>query len=421
MAQLDGNNFSSFSKTPKAQNSPGTAISHNSPGTATFKTPKSIPSPTFQQLLQAGDATIWPSSPFAKHHDFEAAQSPTKKLTVISKVKEKAKKWRHSLSIKRRQGRSTNSPRSQFTRGVSLDDHEDEAEEEDPEYLGAPMYESELAPENYKQAAKQKPRAVPVASEKHVLEGSVRNDIKKQEGGNNSSKTMTESVTDKLAPAYGAVSNATQTIASKIADLSGNTSGQTLEDGSNGTDKPERSMEGRVHGHSNSRSKGVSVTEYLMKKLEPGEAEKALSQVITEKITPTRSLSGDQVGMVERLKGVVTSFLLTEEPASSNLEIKTNLPPVKTPNSSTNANSSSEASTSISPTKKNSSPRKLVYKPQSPKSPNYRGNSSSHDSRSITTEKSTSRVNTNSSSHVSMSNSAHAVSHKDNDRILQSN
>lgn len=261
------------------------------------------------------------------------------------------------------------------------------------------VYESELAPENYKQAAKQKPRAVPVTSEKHVLEGSVRNDINKQEGATSSSKTMTESVTDKLAPAYGAISDATQTIASKIADLSGNTSRQTLEDGSNGTDKAESSMEGRVHGQSNSpsnRSKGVSVTEYLMKKLEPGEAEKALSQVITEKITPTRSASGDQVGMVERLKGAVTSFLLTEESASSNLEIKTNLPPVKTPNSSTNAISSSEASTSISPTKKTPSPRKLVYKPQNPSSPNYNGNSSSHISGSITTEKSTSRVNPNS-------------------------
>lgn len=260
------------------------------------------------------------------------------------------------------------------------------------------VYESELAPENYKQAAKQKPRAVPVTSEKHVLEGSVRNDIKKQEAGTSSSKTMTESVTDKLAPAYGAVSDATQAVASKIADLSGNTSGKTLADGSNGTDKSESSMEGRVHGQSNSPSnwsKGVSVTEYLMKKLEPGEAEKALSQVITEKITPTRSPRGDQVGMVERLKGAVTSFLLSEEPTSSNLEIKTNLPPVNAPNSFTNANSSLEASTSISPTKKTSSPRKLVYKPQNPSSPNYKGNSSSENSR-FTTENSTSHVKPNS-------------------------
>lgn len=89
-------------------------------------------------VFEAGDATIWPSSPFAKHNDFEGAQSPTKKVTVISRVKEKAKKWRHNLTIKRRQGQSTNSPRSQFSRGVSLDNHEDEAEEEDPEYLGAP-------------------------------------------------------------------------------------------------------------------------------------------------------------------------------------------------------------------------------------------------------------------------------------------
>lgn len=265
------------------------------------------------------------------------------------------------------------------------------------------VYESELAPENYKQAAKQNPRAVPVASEKHVLESSIRNDIKKQKGGTSSSKTMTESEQNN---AYGAVSDATQTIASRIADLSVDTSGPT--DTSKDSSNADSSMEGRVHGQSNSPSKwgkGVSVTEYLMKKLEPGEAEKALSQVITEKITPTRSPRGVQVGMVERIKGAVTSFLLTEEP-SSDLEIKRNLPPVNAPNSYSNASSSSGASASISPTKKSPSPRKLVYKPQNPSSPNYIGNSSSHNARSITKEKSTS--NTNSSSHVSMSNSAHS-------------
>ncbi|XP_063944001.1 low-temperature-induced 65 kDa protein isoform X1 [Daucus carota subsp. sativus] len=414
MAQLDSKKFSSSSKT--SQNTPRTAKSQNSSGSATFRTPRSTASPTFQQLLQAGDATLWPSSPFAKHNDYDGGHSPTKKLTVISKVKEKARKWRRSLSVRRRQSQSTNLHNTRSW-GASTDDHEDEGEEEDPEYLGAPMYESELAPENYKQAAKQKPRAVPMASEKHVLESSVRNNDKNQEAGTSSSKTMTESVTEKLAPAYGAVSDATQTIASKIADsvgISGPT--DTSKDGNDGTDKAESSMEGRVHGQSNSpgKSKGVSVTEYLMKKLEPGEAEKALSQVITEKITPSRSPGGDQAGMVERLKGAVTSFLITEptEP-SSDLEIRKNLPPVNAPNSSTNATSSSEASTSISP-KKTPSPRKLVYKPQNPSSPHYNGNSSSHTSKSNTKEK-TSHDNPSSAP-------KNAVPHEDTiKRIPQSN
>lgn len=89
-------------------------------------------------VFKAGDATIWPSSPFAKHDDFDGLQSPSRKLTVISRVKAKARKWRHSLSIKKRQGQSSNSSNNRFTPwGVGLDDHE-EGEEEDPEYLGAP-------------------------------------------------------------------------------------------------------------------------------------------------------------------------------------------------------------------------------------------------------------------------------------------
>ena len=38
------------------------------------------------------------------------------------------------------------------------------------------MYESELAPEGYKENARQNPRAVPVISEKHVLASSVKPD-----------------------------------------------------------------------------------------------------------------------------------------------------------------------------------------------------------------------------------------------------
>ncbi|KAG4385284.1 hypothetical protein GLYMA_12G060000v4 [Glycine max] len=58
--------------------------------------------------------------------------------------------------------------------------------------------------------------------------------------------------------------------------------------------------------------KGVSMKEYLLNKLEPGEDEKALSQVISEAMSPRRT-PGD-AGVMEKVKEVVTSLLRTEEP-----------------------------------------------------------------------------------------------------------
>lgn len=62
-------------------------------------------------------------------------------------MKDKAKTLKHTLSSKRLQDypEESNSP----PRGDSLTDDDDEGDE-DPEYLGAPMYESELAPESYR-------------------------------------------------------------------------------------------------------------------------------------------------------------------------------------------------------------------------------------------------------------------------------
>lgn len=66
-----------------------------------------------------------------KDHELEYDQSPSQKKSVITKVKEKAKKWRSTLSKKKHNDDDNTTP----SWGVSLDDAEDE---EDPEYLGAP-------------------------------------------------------------------------------------------------------------------------------------------------------------------------------------------------------------------------------------------------------------------------------------------
>jgi len=59
--------------------------------------------------------------------------------------------------------------------------------------------------------------------------------------------------------------------------------------------------------------KGVSMKEYLLNKLEPGEDERALSQVISEAMSPRRT-PGD-AGVMEKVREAVTSLLRTEEPA----------------------------------------------------------------------------------------------------------
>lgn len=56
--------------------------------------------------------------------------------------------------------------------------------------------------------------------------------------------------------------------------------------------------------------KGVSVTEYLKQKLEPGEEEKALSQVISQAMITTKAGAAQaEAGVVEKVKEAVSSLL----------------------------------------------------------------------------------------------------------------
>ncbi|KAK1394307.1 hypothetical protein POM88_013363 [Heracleum sosnowskyi] len=93
-------------------------------------------------------------------------------------------------------------------------------------------------------------------------------------------------VSEKLLPAYNAVSNATYAITSEISILTVETLGST--------DKTSNSSSGKVEDR------------YKIVKLEPGEDEKALSQFIKDAISPKGS---EQVGMVEKMKESVTSYL----------------------------------------------------------------------------------------------------------------
>ncbi|KAK1298987.1 Low-temperature-induced 65 kDa protein [Acorus calamus] len=220
------------------------------------------------------------------------------KKSVLAMVKEKARRWRQRLAKKRR-GHDEESVGGSSTTpswGVSLEEYE-EYNEEDPEYHGAPMYESELAPDEYKETTQHPPVTV-VLPDKPILDSiAVREEtIIVDDTGD--SKTITETVSEMLAPAYAMVSDATQMLASKIQS----SPSQSSERG--GLDETTGSQ---------LWDKGVSVKEYLIQKLEPGEEERALSQVISDTISPKKGGADGEVGVMEKLRETVASMLVADD------------------------------------------------------------------------------------------------------------
>ncbi|KAJ0083392.1 hypothetical protein Patl1_31290 [Pistacia atlantica] len=233
--------------------------------------PRSPTSPTVEHLM-GGEASRWSphSSPVIRRdHDPEEDHTHHQKKSVLTKVKERAKKLRQSLSGKKKHIEESNTTPSW---GVSLE------EKRKRKML---MYESELAPEGYKVHARHYPREISVISEKQ-----------------------------KLAPAYATVSDATHAIASKIQGLtvSSPATPEVKKLPALETEKPA-SPTGQMW------DKGVSVKEFIKNKFEPGEDERALSQAITEAMSPKRSPR--EGGVVEKVKEAVTSFLWKEEPSQS--------------------------------------------------------------------------------------------------------
>ncbi|XP_028807181.1 uncharacterized protein LOC114761894 [Neltuma alba] len=342
---------------------------------------RSLTSPTVEKALRGGEfskgspTSNSPISPLSEDDN----GAPQKK-SVLSKVKEKAKKLRHSLSKKKHDDGNITP-----AWGVSAEDEEEE-EEEDAEYLGAPMYESELAPEAYKENARQHPRATPVIAENHVLHNPLKSrgemDRQKPLSGCTeskrtthhhhhlaastsslaSNKTMTGNAAEKLAPAYTKASSDTGLcISSKMQGLTVSKHLDTQTPSltpapsrksplsvtttnpltppaktasklspvaskaprfSSAPSTPRKSspsasstlnMKNATAGPGDQTwDKGVSVREYFKNKLEPGEDEKALSQVISDAMSPRRT-PGD-VGVMEKVREAVTSLLRNEEP-----------------------------------------------------------------------------------------------------------
>ncbi|XP_051113398.1 uncharacterized protein LOC127239344 isoform X2 [Andrographis paniculata] len=263
-------------------------------------TPSQKTSPTFEQLLKDDEKWLSPMSTsptfeFSNdpHQQNQYSTSPAGRKSVMARVKERAKKLRYSLSGRKNRledefhNNAIHSmqrhpwPASAVFDHHNIADHDrdrdndgrsDEEREMDPEYLGAPMYESESAPESLKETARQHPRAVPVISKNHRTPTCTKCKETEQHGNSES-------------PLSRNTSKAQRAISTSDA---GKNSGSLTWD------------------------KGVSVKEYFMNKLEPGEDERALSQAITEAISPRKS-TDQAAGVVDKVKEAVTSLFRHQE------------------------------------------------------------------------------------------------------------
>ncbi|KAI3977065.1 hypothetical protein MKX01_029933 [Papaver californicum] len=356
--------------------------------------------------MATGVTPTMPTTPmFGKNHDKEEIDhihSPSNKKSVIAKVKEKAKKWKHNLVNKKKHHNNSSPSASPGTStpttppppawGVSLDDDDytdvedddknhyhvehKEAAVEPVEYLGAPMYESERAsndqgshldkPAEYLGAPMYESERAsnnqgnhpdkhvashtiqPLVSDKHVLEAKntpivpmktpspivsmattppppprdntdqITIRVEKEIHGKKESpsKTITETVTEKFGPAYAMVSEATQSLATKIQNA-------TMPTSSTSCTLPVTSSRDKIRTGENRWDKGVSVKQYFISKLEPGDEEKALSEVISDAMSP-KTITGD-TGVVEKVREAVSSMLGIEQ-ATPTLSLPEHIP-----------------------------------------------------------------------------------------------
>ncbi|MED6119042.1 hypothetical protein PIB30_008263 [Stylosanthes scabra] len=226
--------------------------------------------------------SLSPTSPyFMKHQDLEEDHGLYQKKSVLTKVKEKARKLRYSLS-KRRMEDNNNINNVTPSWGVSLDDVEEYA---DAEYLGAPMYESEVAPEIYKENARQHPRANPVISDKHILHTNAKETIDQP------SDTRNEKVEEKIIPAYAKVEGhaISRTPSANMASPSPSPS-------------PSSSLP-PVNITTNTKSGGALV--------------------VSEAMSSPRKAPSNNAGMMEKVIGAVNSLLGNEEPSQQCVTVKT--------------------------------------------------------------------------------------------------
>ncbi|KAJ9543799.1 hypothetical protein OSB04_023506 [Centaurea solstitialis] len=199
-----------------------------------------------------------------KNHDHDDHGNRHIKKSVFMRVKEKARKLKKSISI--RKHRDDNGSRSPYMTPPGsagpVDDDRDR-----PEFFSSPLYVPTAEPQLDKNAPKEHPR--------ETNDGSL---LKPKDTSN---------------PNGGSVDS----IDSKLSGLA-----ISSDRDANEPEPKENTMSSMQP-----QDKGVSVKEYLLHKLEPGEDERALSQAITQTISPRR----------DKMKEAMNTLLGTEEPSQS--------------------------------------------------------------------------------------------------------
>ncbi|KAM7259590.1 hypothetical protein ACFE04_015331 [Oxalis oulophora] len=315
--------------------------------------PTSPTSPAIEQVLCAGEASRWSPNISPTCHDMEDGNH--QKKSVLAKVKEKAKKWKHSLSMKKRHNDDSISTTPSWR--ASVDDEHYNYED------SAPFVTPKVGPETNKEPPRQIARASdPFISEKHVDHGSEM-EKEKDKGKAKLIASPDESVT-KETPAIMSPAKETETeeIVKKIQNLTVSTQTEpatVCHEKQNSTSLPvdknvtletekdipitrpvadkqpivETEQKSSLEIEKPAASfitdneavspvkqaspgqqvweKGIAMKEYIMNKLEPGEDERALSQVIVDAISPRRN-PGD-ASVVDKVKDVVTSLIWSEE------------------------------------------------------------------------------------------------------------
>ncbi|CAA6655020.1 unnamed protein product [Spirodela intermedia] len=228
------------------------------------------------------------------------------KKSVLAKVKDKAKRWRRTLS-KRKQGHNVGNDDRLYDTGLG----EHDGEGPDPEYHGAAMCESTSASVSYRETP-----APPEITADRTEKGT--------EGPDDSRHVKDRNLREDSDSAPPFVADKHMMQSTKIPGY------PVGED--RGSNSPTKAATGcflrltpcpRAATGDQARDKGISVKEYLLLKLEPQEEDKALSEVITEAMSPRKGVNGGELGM-EKLKDVVTSLFFTErstkpQPASSEI------------------------------------------------------------------------------------------------------
>ena len=292
---------------------------------------------TMEQFLRGGESSKMsptfspssssPSSPYferLKHHDPEEDHGLYQRKSVLTKVKEKARKlvMRNNLNNRRRQDDENLTP----SWGVSLEDEEGEGEEEDAEYLGAPIYESELAPEDYKENARQHPRANPVISEKRVLRTAKSGD---QENSLSPIKCNTTTTT------------LTSTTNSPNQNMTTNHEKLTPSNFETSTNASPHSTSSKSHGVPITpvppliSSSSFSSVPLSVRSTTTTSPKSVYSQAL---MSPRKSSNAS--GVIEKVKGAVNSLLKNDEQPQQKYGVKS--PTIRSANSSQISNTTPE-------------------------------------------------------------------------------